>query len=70
MSFMQEKAIIGSAYGSARPHADMPALVDLYMDGRLKLDELVTRTYALDEIDQAFADLTAGEVARGVLVMS
>ncbi len=65
--FMQEKSLVGSAYGSARPHADMPALVDLYMEGRLKLDELVTRTYALDEIDAAFEALRQGQVARGVI---
>jgi Zn-dependent alcohol dehydrogenase len=40
--------------------------VDRYRSGRLKLDELVTRTYPMDEIDSVFADMKAGEVARGV----
>jgi Zn-dependent alcohol dehydrogenase len=45
----------------------MPLVLDLYMSGRLDLDRLVTRTYALDEINEAFAAMNAGEVARGVI---
>ena len=46
----------------------MPHLIDLYRTGHLKLDELVTRTYPIDEVQQAFDDMEAGKNARGVLV--
>jgi S-(hydroxymethyl)glutathione dehydrogenase/alcohol dehydrogenase len=55
-------------YGSVRPNIDIPRLVDLYMDGRLKLDELISRTYSLDEINEGFEALRSGQVARGVVV--
>ena len=63
----EEKVVTGSFYGSCRPHVDMPLVLDLYMDGRLPLDRLVTRTYRLEEINDAFAAMNAGEVARGVV---
>ena len=62
-----DKAILGCRYGTSRPRADIPMLADLYLAGRLKLDELVTRTYPLDEIQTVFDDVTAGSLARGVL---
>jgi S-(hydroxymethyl)glutathione dehydrogenase/alcohol dehydrogenase len=64
---MEEKWLIGSFYGSARFHYDMPRIVDLYMSGRLKLDQLVTRKFPLRDINQAFAAMEQGEVARGVI---
>lgn len=64
----QEKRVVGSYYGSADPHRDFPKIIDLYMSGKLKLDELVTRTYALDEINQAFEDMLSGANARGVIL--
>jgi Zn-dependent alcohol dehydrogenase len=63
-----EKVVTGSFYGSCHPQTDMPWVLDLFMDGRLPLDRLVTRTYRLDEINDAFAAMNAGEVARGVIV--
>jgi NDMA-dependent alcohol dehydrogenase len=63
----EEKVVTGSFYGSCRPHVDMPLVIDLYMDGRLDLDALITREFALDEINDAFAAMNAGEVARGVI---
>ena len=63
----QEKTLKGSYYGSARMHADMPRMVDLYMSGRLNLDAFVTHTYHLDEINKAYEDLIRGEVGRGVI---
>jgi NDMA-dependent alcohol dehydrogenase len=63
----QEKTLKGSYYGSARMHADMPKMVELYMSGRLNLDALVTRTYSLEEINKAYEDLLRGEVGRGVI---
>lgn len=65
-----EKVIMGSWYGSARPFVDLPKMVDLYMDGKLKVDELVSRHYPLDEINTAYDALANGEVARSVLMMN
>ena len=64
----EEKVVTGSFYGSCRPQVDMPLVIDLYLEGRLDLDALVSRTYTLDEINEAFAAMNAGEVARGVIV--
>ncbi len=64
----QEKVVTGSFYGSCDPPVDMPTVIDLFMDGRLPLDRLVTRTYPLEEINEAFAAMNAGEVARAVIV--
>jgi S-(hydroxymethyl)glutathione dehydrogenase/alcohol dehydrogenase len=63
----EEKVITGSFYGSGDPQVDMPQVVDLYMDGKLPLDRLVTRTYTLEEINEAFAAMNSGEVARAVI---
>jgi S-(hydroxymethyl)glutathione dehydrogenase/alcohol dehydrogenase len=62
------KTLTGSYYGSARPQQDFPRLIGLYRSGRLKLDELITRTYSLAEAPQAFADLQQGRPGRGVIV--
>jgi S-(hydroxymethyl)glutathione dehydrogenase/alcohol dehydrogenase len=63
-----EKTLTGSYFGSARPREDFPRLIGLYRAQRLKLDELITHTYAIDEAPQAFADMSAGRNARGVIV--
>jgi S-(hydroxymethyl)glutathione dehydrogenase / alcohol dehydrogenase len=65
---LQEKTLKGTMYGSVRPNVDFPRLVDLYLDGRLKIDQLVSRTYPLREINDGFAALRSGSVARGVVV--
>jgi S-(hydroxymethyl)glutathione dehydrogenase / alcohol dehydrogenase len=65
---LQEKTLKGTLYGSVRPNVDFPWLVELYLQGRLKLDELVSRTYTLEEINDGFARMLSGEVARGVIV--
>lgn len=62
-----EKTVIGSLYGSCRPRLDFPRLFSLYKAGKLKLDELVTRVYPLEEVNEAFDALGKGEVARSVL---
>jgi len=64
---MQEKRLIGSVYGSGNPAADIPRLVSLYQEGRLKLAELVSRTYPLDRINDALVALAASDGARGVI---
>jgi S-(hydroxymethyl)glutathione dehydrogenase/alcohol dehydrogenase len=64
-----EKTLTGSYFGSARPREDFPRLIGLYRNHRLKLDELISRTYTIDEAPQAFADMQAGRnAARGVIV--
>jgi Zn-dependent alcohol dehydrogenase len=68
MMALQEKTIKGTIYGSVRPNLDFPKLVDLYLEGRLKIDQLVSRTYALAEINEGFGALRGGQVARGVVV--
>ena len=64
---MHEKSIIGCYYGSARTHVDFHRLIGLYRAGKLKLDELVSRTYPLEGVNDAFSALAKGEVARSVL---
>ena len=68
MMALQEKTLRGTMYGSVRPNLDFPRLVDLYLDGRLKIDQLVSRTYKLTEINEGFQALRSGQVARGVVV--
>lgn len=63
----QNKRLLGSYFGSAKPLVDLPMLIELYRAGRLPVDRLITATYALDDIHRAFADMEAGTVARGVL---
>jgi len=65
----QNKAILGCRYGTARPRRDFPMLADLYLAGRLKIDELITRRYPLDELAGAVAALQRGELARGVFML-
>jgi len=64
----EEKTLTGSYFGSCVPRIDFPKMLHLYMAGKLKLDELITRRYSIDEAPQAFADLQAGVNARGVIV--
>jgi Zn-dependent alcohol dehydrogenase len=52
---------------SARAHIDFPRLLNLYRDGQLRLDELITRRFALADVNEAFEILKRGEVARSVL---
>jgi NDMA-dependent alcohol dehydrogenase len=63
----EERVLTGSVYGSSRPRVDIPRLIDLYRAGRLKLDELLTRTYPFEAINEAYAALERGEVARSVV---
>jgi len=67
---MEEKVLTGSNLGGARPREDFPRLIGLYRAGRLKLDELITQRYSIDEAPQAFDDLASGRNARGVIVFN
>ncbi len=62
-----DKSIMGCRYGSARPHHDIALFVDLYKTGRLKLDELVSATYAPADIQQALDAMSGGALNRAVL---
>jgi S-(hydroxymethyl)glutathione dehydrogenase/alcohol dehydrogenase len=62
------KRILGSAYGSAQVRRDMPRLIALIESGRLDVETMVSRRIALDEIQDAFAAMEAGEVIRSVIV--
>jgi len=63
-----EKRLLGCWYGSSDVHRDIPRLLSLYRAGKLKLDPLVTRTYRLEEINEAFAAMNSGANARGVIL--
>ncbi|HET9731287.1 MAG TPA: NDMA-dependent alcohol dehydrogenase [Acidimicrobiales bacterium] len=65
---LYEKQLRGSLFGSANPRADIPKLLGLYRDGQLKLDELVTRTYSLEDINQGYQDMRDGKNIRGVVM--
>lgn len=64
---MMEKTVMGSLYGSGQPMITFPRLLDLYKSGQLMLDQLVSRTYPLEQVNEAFQALGAGEVARSTL---
>ena len=63
----EERVLTGSLYGSAAPKTDIPRLIDLYRAGSLKLDELLTRSYPIEEINQAYDALESGETLRSVV---
>jgi S-(hydroxymethyl)glutathione dehydrogenase/alcohol dehydrogenase len=65
----QNKAILGCRYGTARPRRDFALLADLYLSGRLKIDELITAHYQLDDFERALDDLKKGNLARGVFMI-
>jgi len=67
---MYQKRVQGSIYGMMSPSKDVPRLVELWKSGALKLSEMVSRTYGLDEINQGYADMHAGLNIRGLLVPS
>jgi S-(hydroxymethyl)glutathione dehydrogenase/alcohol dehydrogenase len=63
-----EKQLIGSLFGSGNARRDIPKLLELYTQGQLDLDGLVTKTYTLDQINDGYADMNAGKNIRGVMV--
>ena len=65
---MVDRGIMGVRYGTSQPHRDIAVYLDLYRTGQLKLEELVTKRYALDQYEEAFHDLESGKLARGVFV--
>jgi S-(hydroxymethyl)glutathione dehydrogenase/alcohol dehydrogenase len=65
---LMEKQVVGSLFGSANPRADIPRLLQLYKEGQLDLDGLVTHQYKLDEVNQGYQDMRDGKNIRGVLI--
>lgn len=65
----REKMVTGAYYGSVHPATDLPVLADMAMAGSLKMDDLISRTYKFDQINEGFELLERGEVARGVILM-
>lgn len=63
-----EKRIYGSLFGSSNPYYDIPKILGLYESGHVKLDELITNTYSLDEVNKGYDDLLNGENVRGVII--
>ncbi len=64
----REKVLTGSSMGSNRFKVDMPRYIDLYYQGKLMLDEMITRRFRLDQVDEAFQAMREGEVIRSVLM--
>ena len=62
-----DRGLLGCRYGSAQPHRDIPRFIALYKQGLLKLDELVSATYPLEQFETVVSDMHAGKLARGVL---
>ena len=63
-----QKTVKGTLFGSSNPMYDIPKLLGMYRAGQLKLDELVTKTYTLDQLNEGYDDLLAGKNIRGVLM--
>jgi S-(hydroxymethyl)glutathione dehydrogenase/alcohol dehydrogenase len=65
----QEKTVMGTYYGSANTARDFPLYADLYLRGKLDLERLISRTYPLEQINEAYAEMLSGATARGVIVL-
>ena len=63
------KSVVGSLFGDCNPTTDIPRILGLYQSGDIKLDEIITRTYTLDEVNEGFDDLRAGRGIRTVLTV-
>ena len=63
-----QKRLVGALFGQCNARSDIPRQIQMYRSGRLKLDELVTRTYTLDDVEPAYEDMMAGRNIRGVVV--
>ena len=63
----EERTLTGSVYGSAAPRTDIPRLIDLYRASKIKLDELLTHTYPLEQINEAYEALERGDTVRSVV---
>lgn len=66
--FEWDKIYINPLYGGCNPEKDFPKIIEHYKSGELKLEEMITRTYSLDQLEQAFEDMLSGKNAKGVIV--
>ncbi|MBB5157011.1 NDMA-dependent alcohol dehydrogenase [Saccharopolyspora phatthalungensis] len=64
---LMEKQVRGALFGSANPRVDIPRLLDLYRNDKLKLDELITHRYKLNEVNDGYEDMRQGRILRGVI---
>jgi S-(hydroxymethyl)glutathione dehydrogenase/alcohol dehydrogenase len=67
MLSMMNKEVKGTVFGSGNPRADIPALLSMYREGELKLDELITNRYSLAQVNQGYQDMRDGVNIRGVI---
>jgi S-(hydroxymethyl)glutathione dehydrogenase/alcohol dehydrogenase len=67
MLSMMNKEVKGTVFGSGNPRADIPALLSMYREGALKIDELITNRYSLDDVNQGYQDMRDGKNIRGVI---
>ena len=65
---MLNKEVKGTIFGSGNPRFDIPNLLAMYRAGKLKLDELITRTYTLEDVNQGYEDMREGRNIRGVIL--
>jgi len=65
---LYQKSLLGTLYGTTNPQTEIPKLLNMYKVGKLKLDELITKTYKLEEVNEAYADMIAGKNLRGVIM--
>jgi NDMA-dependent alcohol dehydrogenase len=63
-----QKQLVGGIFGGANPRRDIPRILRLYKEGKLKLDELVTTTYKLSEVNQGYQDMRDGKNLRGMIL--
>jgi S-(hydroxymethyl)glutathione dehydrogenase/alcohol dehydrogenase len=66
--FLQQRILTGSSFGGGHQRTDVPMLIDLYMAGKYKLDELISRRLPLTELNEGFDLMLQGEVKRSVIV--
>jgi S-(hydroxymethyl)glutathione dehydrogenase/alcohol dehydrogenase len=64
---LMQKELVGSIFGGSNPRRDIPRLLRLYKEGKLKLDELITTEYKLDEVNQGYDDMRNGKNLRGLI---
>ena len=67
MLVLYQKSILGTLYGTSNPQYEIPKLLNMYSHGQIKLKELITNTYTLDQVNEGYADLKAGKNIRGVI---
>jgi len=65
---LMEKQVVGSLFGSGNPRYDIPKLIGLYREGQIDLDNLVTKEYTLEQVNEGYDDMRSGKNIRGVMI--